>query len=148
MLNKKKGNVLIEIPIVIAVIAIVTVISFEAMIKANKMYKLRNDIRKNTVIFKSIVGELRYNSKYSEIKDKIGENSILYINEENLNLDKVKENDIKNLLESSLTNGKKFIQVDIRKNLDIISLAISLKGEDPHDLKLEDLVYLSENLEL
>ncbi len=148
MLSKKKGNVLIEIPIVIAVIAIVIVISFEAMIKANKMYKLRNDVRKNTVIFKSVVGELRYNAKYNEMKDKIGEGSTFYINEENLILDKMKVSNIKDLLDNNLINDKKFVQVDAHKNSDVISLEISLKGENSHDLDLKELVYISENLEL
>lgn len=148
MLSKKKGNVLIEIPVVIAVIAIVIVISFEAMIKANKMYKLRNDVRKNTVIFKSVVGELRYNTKYNEMKDKIGESSTFYINEENLILDKMKERSIKDLLDNNLINDKKFVQVDANKDSDIIALEISLKGENSHDVDLKELVYISENLEL
>ncbi|ERK30207.1 hypothetical protein [Clostridium intestinale] len=148
MLSKKKGNALIEIPVVIAVIAIVIVISFEAMIKANKMYKLRNDVRKNTVIFKSVVGELRYNTKYNEMKDKIGESSTFYINEENLILDKMKERSIKDLLDNNLINDKKFVQVDANKDSDVISLEISLKGANSNDLDLKELVYISENLEL
>ncbi|WP_315113040.1 hypothetical protein [Clostridium intestinale] len=148
MLSKKKGNVLIEIPVVIAIIAIVIVISFEAMIKANKMYKLRNDVRKNTVIFKSVVGELRYNTKYNEMKNKIGESSTFYINEENLILDKMKENNIKDLFDNNLINEKKFIQVDAHNDLDVISLEITLKGENSNDLGLKELVYISENLEL
>ena len=148
MLSKKKGNVLIEIPVVIAIIAIVIVISFEAMIKANKMYKLRNDVRKNTVIFKSLVGELRYNTKYNEMKNKIGESSTFYINEENLILDKMKENNIKDLFDNNLINEKKFVQVDAHNDLDVISLEITLKGENSNDLGLKELVYISENLEL
>jgi hypothetical protein len=82
------------------------------------------------------------------MKDKIGESSTFYINEENLILDRMKENSIKDLLDNNLIDDKKFVQVDAYMDSDIISLEISLKGENSHDLDLKELVYISENLEL
>ena len=148
MSTKKKGNVLIEIPVVIGIMALISLISYETIVKANKAYKLRSDIRKVSVVFKGVCGELMYNTDFNELKEKIGEQNTLYINEDNLDIDKIKENDVKNIMENNMESQDKYIKIQVEKNEEIIDLKLTLEGDKVENIDLENHVYLSENLRL
>lgn len=148
MLSKKKGNIIIEIPIAIAIMAIISLMTYQTIVKANKAYKVRKDVRKMSVVFKGISGELMYNTDYNEFKNKINEKRTFYINEENLNLNKVKTSNVKELIEDQLRSESKYIKIIVQIKEDIINIHLSLEGNNRNNLELQNDIYLSENLKL
>ncbi|MDD7793954.1 hypothetical protein [Clostridium sp. 'White wine YQ'] len=146
MLNKNKGLVLIEIPIVIAILCILFLISIKCYGSAKKVLAYREEIRKETVIFKSIKKELLYNAGYDNLLAAFKDNETLYINSENLDIDRIINNNITDLFDASINSNNKYIKIQKLNSENTIKVKIEQKVSKFNSNMVSEEVCISRNV--
>ena len=80
----------------------------------NKSFKIRNDMRVDSIIFSNIINEIKFNTSIEELEDKFKEDKIK-IGIDNNTLKKLKTD---NVLDINSTDLNKFIEIIKIKNED------------------------------
>jgi len=124
-LKAKPGNSLIE---VMASLSIFSILFFAAMsielssIKIKQYNKVTN---KYTEILEGIKCKLIFNTTYEEIKLLGNENKVFIVNE-NLEFEKIKDLEIQNLFSHDRVNGNNFIKLIITNENSVIKILVEL----------------------
>lgn len=142
----KKGSILIEIPIVLGIIGVASLICYQTLVKGYEGYNLRVKTREVSVIFKAALGELSYNSDYKNIKLKFQEKDTLYINKESMNLNILKGNPVEELLQEDLVDDDFYIAMIGNEEENAMNIELTLKCTELGELKLVENIVLMENL--
>ncbi|MBL4931032.1 hypothetical protein [Clostridium paridis] len=146
MLNKNKGLVLIEIPLVIAVLCILFFISIKCYDNAKKVLVYREEMRKETVIFKSVKKELLYNAEYNKLLAAFKDSENLYINSENLDINRIISNNITDLLDTSVNSSDKYIKIQKLNSENTIKLKLEQKVSKFDSNMVSEEVCISRNV--
>ena len=146
MLNKNKGLVLIEIPIVIAILCILFFVSIKCYGQAKKVLVYREEMRKETVLFKCIKKELLYNAEFDKLLVAFKDNETLYINSENLDINRIINNNITDLLDTSVNNNDKYIKIQKLNSENIIKLKLEQKVSKFDSTMVSEEVSISRNI--
>lgn len=148
MSNRLKGFVVLEIPVIICVVMILSCISIKCYSEGEKVYAYRNEIRHDSIIFKAIKGELIYNCDYCKFKSMIDSNDIWYINSDNLDISKIMQGDIINLMDVNINNQGKYIEIQKIYSENIIKLRMELINSRYNFANIKEEIYLSKNIKL
>jgi Tfp pilus assembly protein PilE len=146
MLNRNKGFILIEIPMVIAILCILLLISFKCYEQAKKALVYREEIRKETIIFKSVKKELLYNSEFDKLQELFKNKEALYINLENIDLNRIISNNITDLLDNEILNNNKYIKIQKLDSEKVLKLKLEEKNNKIDSKMLNEEVYISRNI--
>jgi len=148
MSNSFKGFVVLEIPVIICVVMILSCVSIKCYSEGEKAYAYRNEIRHDSIIFKAIKGELVYNCDYCKLKSIIDSNDIWYINSDNLDISKIMQGDVINLMDVNIKNQGKYIEIQKIYSENIIKLRVELINNRSNSANIKEEIYLSENIKL
>ncbi len=126
-LNNKKGFFMIETIISLSIISIVLVYLFSIGIYSVRRNKDIENREYYMHIFEAFKNELIYNHSYAELQCHL--DSELFISEEYLNMDKLKESDVFYMAKEEKTEKYPYMSIKIYKNGDILKINITMKTD-------------------
>ncbi len=109
---KRKGSMLLECVIAMFIITIVFTLFIEMSKSDNNSFKIRNDMRLNSIIFNNIVNEIKFNTSIQELENKLIDNKIRI----GISKDIFEELKVKNILSINDISSKKIVEINKIKN--------------------------------